>query len=128
MKTWPLSNRTRILIVDDEVGFTRLFKLAARQYEIRAENNPLKAVEAAMEFRPDIILLDRFMPKMSGEALVKSFQAHPKLEHIRIAFLSATVPRDAAGRFCTHLDGHRILAKPISVDQIDQFVREYANR
>jgi CheY-like chemotaxis protein len=124
MKTWPFAHRTRILAVDDEVGFTRLLKLAAAQYEIRTENDPLQAVKAASEFHPDLILMDRFMPKVNGDTLLKTFEQHPKLHHIPIAFVTGTVPRDDKGRYCTHLHGRPVLMKPISIEQIDQCVRE----
>jgi CheY-like chemotaxis protein len=128
MKSWPFAHRTKILAVDDEVGFTRVFTLAAAHYEVRAENDPLRALETATDFQPDLILLDRFMPKMSGDSLAKSFETHPKLSHIPIAFVTATVPRDGEGRFCTHLDGHPVLVKPVSIEQIDQCVRECVKR
>ena len=128
MKTWPFSHRTKILAVDDEAGFTRLLQLAAAQYEVRAENDPLRAMDTAAEFHPDLILMDRFMSKMSGDVLARSFQAHPKLHHIPIAFITATAPRDEEGAFCTHLDGRPILMKPVSIEQIDQCVRECVKR
>ena len=41
--------KKRILVVDDEAGFTRLLKLALRTYEIREENDPTRALQAALE-------------------------------------------------------------------------------
>lgn len=123
-KPWSFSHRTRILAVDDEAGFTRLLKLAASQYEIRTENDPLRALASAVEFDPDLILMDRYMPKMSGDRLARSFEEHPKLRHIPIAFVTASVPRDDDGHYHTHLDGRPVLMKPVSIEQIDQCVRE----
>jgi CheY-like chemotaxis protein len=122
-KNWLFAQRTKILAVDDEVGFTRLLALAATQYEIRGENDPRRAIDAAVEFHPDLILVDRFMPKITGESLARSIESHPKLGHIPIAFVTASVPRDDEGQFCTHLNGHPILMKPVSINQIDQCVR-----
>lgn len=125
MKTpWSFSHRTKILAVDDEVGFTRLLKLAASQFEIRTENDPMRAIDTAAEFQPDLILMDRYMPKISGYRLARSFEEHPKLRHIPIAFVTASVPRDGDGRFQTHLDGRPVLMKPVSIEQIEQCVRE----
>ena len=129
MKTpWSFLNRTRILAVDDEVGFTRLLALAARQFEICAVNDPRRAIEVATEFHPDLILMDRYMSKMSGDLLARSFEAHPKLSHIPIAFVTASVPRDEAGAFHTHIEGRPVLMKPVSVAQIEQCVRECVKR
>jgi CheY-like chemotaxis protein len=123
-KHWRLPFRTRILAIDDEVGFTRLFELAAHHYDIRTESDPQRALETAAEFHPDLILLDRYMPKMSGDVLARSFKAHPKLRKIPIAFVTASVPRDSDGQYCTHLNGYPVLMKPVSLEQIDQCVKE----
>jgi len=127
-KARPFAHRTRILAIDDEVGFTRMLKLAATQYEIHTENDPQQAIEAAMKFNPDLILLDRFMPKVTGDTLARSIESHPKLGHIPIAFVTATVPRNDDGHLSTRLDGHPILMKPISIEDIDQCVRECVKR
>ena len=128
MKRWPFTHKTKILAVDDEVGFTRLLTLAAVQYEIRGENDPTRALEVAKEFGPDIILLDRYMPRLCGDRLAMSFRSDPKLSHIPIAFVTATVPRDGEGRECTELDGWPVLSKPVSVEKIDQLVRTHVKQ
>jgi len=118
------SRRRRILVVDDEDGFTRLLKRAAKHHKIMAVNDAMNALESATRFRPDLILLDRMMPDVAGESLAIQFKAHPLLKNIPVAFLTASVPRDDEGHPCTHLLGCRILEKPVSLDQIDQLVRE----
>jgi CheY-like chemotaxis protein len=125
MKRWPFTHKTKILAVDDEIGFTRLFKLAAPQYEIRTENDPTRALEAAREFAPDIILLDRHMPRLCGDRLAATLRADPELRHIPIAFVTGSVPQDEDGRFCTELDGLPVLSKPVSIEAIDQLVRTH---
>jgi len=123
MNVWPFPHKTRILAIDDEAGFTRLLKLAAAQYEIRCENNPLRAIETAKEFRPDVILLDRIMPCVTGESLAISFKRHPQLKDIPIAFLTATVPRNEDGSWQTVLNGCPVLGKPVSIEAIDNCVK-----
>ena len=116
--------RTKVLAVDDEVGFTRILKIAARHYDIRAENDAERALQAAIEFRPDVILMDRFMPKMWGDSLALQFKAHPKLKQTPIIFLTATVPQDDSGQLCTHLHGYPILQKPFSIEDIDRCIEQ----
>jgi len=116
--------RRRILVVDDEDGFTRLLKRAAKHHKIMAVNDAMDAVVAATRFRPDLILLDRLMADISGESLAIQFKAHPQLNHIPIAFVTALLPRDDEGLFRAHLHDCPILEKPVSIQQIDQLVSE----
>jgi len=125
---WPFSHKTKILAVDDEAGFTRLLKLAAPQYEIRTENDPTRALAAAVEFGPDLILLDRHMPRLCGDRLAVSLRAEPALQHVAIAFVTGTVPMDDEGHFATELNGWPVLSKPVSIESIDQLVRDHVRR
>ena len=48
---------------------TRLLKLALEktgQYSVLAENDPLKAVQVAQQFLPELVLMDVMMPKLDG--------------------------------------------------------------
>jgi CheY-like chemotaxis protein len=128
MDVWPFPHKTRLLVIDDEVAFTRLFKLAADHYEIRCENDPLGAIQAAQEFRPDLILLDRLMPSVTGDKLAESIKSHPQLKDIPFAFLTASVPLGEDGSFETTLIGFPVLEKPVSIEAIDRCVKECLKR
>jgi CheY-like chemotaxis protein len=58
----------RLLVVDDDVRLTRLVALTAAQLAIvtRQINDPSQALETFMEFKPDFVLLDVFMPEVDG--------------------------------------------------------------
>jgi two-component system response regulator MtrA len=58
----------RLLTVDDDVRLTRVVALVAAQLgmETMQINDPAKALEAFVSFRPDVILLDVFMPELDG--------------------------------------------------------------
>lgn len=86
--------KRRILIVDDEPGFIKLLKLTLERtgrYQVWEENDPTKAVDAAMKFMPDLILLDFLMPKIDGGRIAEQIRADPHLRKTPIVFLSATV-------------------------------------
>src|ERR1700735_1286857 len=97
--------KKRILVVDDESGFTHLLKLVLPIYEVREENNPTRAVEVAREFKPDLILLDLIMPEMDGGTLAAKIREEPLLRFVPIVFLTAIVsPKEAETR--KTLDGY----------------------
>ena len=69
------SKKPKILIVDDEKGFTKVTRLSMNEFEVCEENNPTRALETARSFQPDLILLDVVMPEMDGgdiAALIKA--------------------------------------------------------
>lgn len=112
--------KKRILLVDDEEGFTRLLKLNLEQvgpYEVRVENWPDRALGAAHEFRPDLILMDVIMPHVPGIELAASMQTDAELSQTPIVFLTATVPRGQDRRPNSARLGPCI-PKPATIDEV----------
>ena len=109
--------KKKILIIDDEVGFTRMVKLNLEktgEFEIREVNQAPAAVSVAREFKPDLILLDVIMPAMDGGDIRARMQADPRLKDIPVIFVTAALsPRETAGA-PQHSGGEQFLAKPVS--------------
>jgi CheY-like chemotaxis protein len=113
--------KKRILVVDDEVGTTRLLKLnleQTNQYVVRTENAPDKALKAAAEFQPDLILLDVMMPGMYGGELCSRFQADPALKSVPIVFLTAIATKADVRRGGGRIGGLPFLAKPVDLTEM----------
>ena len=96
--------KKRILVVDDEPGFTHLLRLSLEQqgsYEVREVNESRKTLAAAMEFGPDLILLDMMMPMASGSEIAAQLKADHQFSSIPVIFLTALVSDEAecAGSF-----------------------------
>ena len=84
----------RILVVDDEAAFTRLLKInleSTRRYLVQVENDPTLALPAALDFHPELVLLDVMMPGIDGGDVVNRFRQHPDLRQIPVIFLTAAV-------------------------------------
>jgi len=113
--------KRRILIVDDEAGFTRMVKRALEstgQFEVREENLSLDAVSAARRFKPDLILLDVIMPAVDGGDVSLKLSQDVFLREIPIVFLTATVSHREAGANGLSSGGNLFLAKPIDLDTL----------
>jgi CheY-like chemotaxis protein len=120
-------NRKRILVVDDEIGFTRLLKLTLEQtnaYEVRVENWPERAVTAAREFRPDVILLDVVMPRMFGAEVAERLRADATLAAIPIVFFTAAVTKTSLKRNDGVISGFPFLAKPSSLEEVIERIEQ----
>ena len=115
------TQKKRILVVDDEVQFSRLLQLNLQQtgdYVVQVVNDPLGAVAAAETFQPDLILLDVMMPQMDGGALAAQFQARARLKQVPIVFLTAAVKRGEVAAHGGNIGGLSFLAKPADLKEI----------
>jgi CheY-like chemotaxis protein len=120
--------KKKILVVDDEVSFTRLLQLNLEQtgeYEVQVVNVSSVAVAQAERFLPDLILLDVMMPGMSGGDLAEHFQKRGSLRHIPIVFLTAAVKKDEVSSHNGIIGGLPFLAKPVDTDELIACIKKY---
>jgi len=87
-------------------------------YEVRTENVGSRAIEAAREFRPDLILLDVMMPGMLDSSIGERLQSDPELHTIKFIFLTALVSKDETLRSAAQIGGQTFVAKPITADDL----------
>lgn len=114
--------KTRILIVDDEVTFAKMLRFnleVTGDYEIDCEHTSANVVARALEFRPDLILLDIVMPGLDGGSVKHQIESHPRLRNIPIVFVTALVSREDAGDgLFVESGGNCMLPKPIELPHL----------
>jgi len=118
--------KRRILIIDDEAPFTRLvraFLEGTGAFEVREENAAARALAAARQFRPDLILLDVVMPDLSGAEVAAQLDADGDLARVPIVFLTAAVSKGVADHGDA-LAGRARLGKPVSLERVLETIRE----
>jgi two-component system, OmpR family, alkaline phosphatase synthesis response regulator PhoP len=81
----------RILIVDDEPNIVAAleFLLQKNGYAVKVAANGEDALAQLDAFKPDLVLLDVMMPKVSGYEVCQRMRAQPQWQHIKIVMLSA---------------------------------------
>lgn len=113
--------KKRILVVDDEKGFSELVKLnleKSGQYEVVVENDGTKALAAAQKARPDLILLDVMMPGIDGSDVAESIKADNVLKDTPIVFVTAILTEDEASSRGNTIGGYPFIAKPVSSEKL----------
>lgn len=80
-----------VMIVDDEEPICKVVEdiLKPEGYAAISAYSGDEALEKLKKIKPDIILIDFFMPRMSGRELCEKIRADPKLKDIKVAFLTA---------------------------------------
>ena len=123
--------KKRILLVDDEKSFTNLLKLNLEEtgnYDVRVENWPEDALNAAKEFRPDIILLDIIMPRMPGGNVAALIKENPQLRDTPIVFLTAAVRKHQVEENDGIICDFPCIAKPATVEMVIEAIEKHARK
>src|SRR5476651_758723 len=86
-----MDKKKKILLVEDDVALATVYKsrLELEGFEIHEVNNGEDALSAAVEFKPDLILLDAMMPKISGFDVLDILRNTPATAKVKIIILTA---------------------------------------
>ena len=86
-----METKKKILLVEDDEALAAVYKsrLELEGFETMEVNNGEKALAAAIEFRPDLVLLDVMMPKISGFDVLDILRNTPDTANIRVIMLTA---------------------------------------
>ena len=115
----------RILIVDDEPNIVLALELLMKKegYEVHTVDDGERAVQAAKELRPDLILLDIMMPKMDGYEVCQRIRSDALLKDISIIMLTAK-GREVEKAKGLALGADHYITKPFSTRQVVMKVKE----
>ena len=92
-----MSDKKKILLVEDDTALAGVYRsrLELEGFEVHEVNNGEQALTAAMTFKPDLILLDAMMPKISGFDVLDILRNTPETTNIRVIMLTAlSQPKD----------------------------------
>ncbi len=84
-------SKSRILIADDNLTNVELLEayLNDMQCQTAVATDGRQTLEKVAEFRPDLVLLDIMMPKLSGFEVCKTLKKDPETSHIMILMVTA---------------------------------------
>lgn len=118
--------RRRILLIDDDADGVELLALLlqAMNQQTRVVTDSALAVQAAVEFDPDVIIIDLEMPKLSGFDLALAFRESPHRGEVGLFALSGWSDNVNKQR-CREFGFDRFFAKPAPFAQICFALAEY---
>jgi CheY-like chemotaxis protein len=119
----PARSKRRILVVDDNVdaAITVAALLKAWGHDVQMAHNGPAGLEAAAQFRPEIILLDIGLPGMSGYEVAKRLRSDPLHHGVLITALTGYgQSEDRARSHAAGFDYH--LTKPPDVSMLQQLI------
>ncbi|HLO03432.1 MAG TPA: response regulator [Symbiobacteriaceae bacterium] len=82
----------RILLIEDDPDIQRLLGLTLQLTagaEVQSATEGQDGITLAVDWQPELILLDRMLPDMEGTAVLQALKANPATSTIPVIFLSA---------------------------------------
>src|SRR4026208_2400018 len=109
---------SQILVVDDEIGICELLSEILRDegYNVRWAESAAAARAARKENRPDLVLLDIWMPDTDGITLLKEW-ASAGLLTMPVVMMSGHGTIDTAVQ-ATRIGAYDFLEKPIALQKL----------
>ena len=113
----------RILLVEDSLADIELTLDALSGAKVANDVSVVRDGAAALEFlrdpahpRPDLVILDLNLPRMSGHEVLAALRADPTLQRIPVAVLTTSAAEaDVISSY--DLGANCFLTKPVDVDQ-----------
>lgn len=118
-----MDTKKKILLVEDDVALSGVYKsrLDIEGFETREVNNGEDALSAAVEFKPDLILLDAMMPKISGFDVLDILRNTPETANIRIIMLTAlSQPKDKERAESLGVDDYLVKSQVVIGDVVER--------
>ncbi len=118
----------KIMLVDDEMHVLRILKVSLEKqgYQVETHNNGLDALEALARYKPDVLITDIQMPRMSGEELC--YQIEEKFPDRDFLIFVLTSRTEMEHReWSARIDNLKFMEKPVSIRNLLNQLSEYFN-
>ena len=108
----------KIMIVDDEPDILESVKvlLKSEGYDVITASDGdecLKKLDSGV--KPDLILMDFFMPGMTGREVTEKIRKNPKTKNLKIAFLTVAEFKEKGMQSLSELDVADYIQKPVEL-------------
>lgn len=116
----------RILFVedDDALASVYLVRLQAEGFDVKRVANGEDALAVAISFKPDLVLLDVMMPKISGFDVLDIIRNTPETANLKVVMLTA-LSQEADKKRAQELgvDEYLVKSQVVITDVIDRLKR-----
>ena len=120
--------KIKVLVVDDEIAITDRVstQLSSLGYKTFSANSGEGAMDMIRQCNPDVVILDIAMDNGDGGDVLHFLQNSNKYLGVKVIICSGCVTK-AEAMDSSYLGGVLAIAKPASIEEIDEKIREVLN-
>ena len=110
----------RIMVVDDEPDTCKLLErlLETKGFEVITASSGAECLTKLQNEKVDLLLIDFFMPRMSGRELLEEIRKDRKLKNQKAAFITAATFGEAGMKKLRELKALDYIQKPFDNDDL----------
>lgn len=121
-----MENYQKVLLVEDEKNIILGVKtcLEVANYHVLVVEDGEKAIETAVEEKPDLILLDLMLPKIDGFTVCRELKSKEETKNIPIVVLTAKVEEESR-RQAMEAGADSYMTKPFRPEELWQEIKKF---
>lgn len=115
--------KKKILLVEDDTTLASVYqsRLELEDFEVQHVANGELALSTAIEFKPDLILLDAMMPKINGFDVLDILRNTPETTNVHVIMLTAlSQPKDKQRAEELGADDYLVKSQVVISDVVDR--------
>ena len=111
------------MICDDDPGILEVLEmmLEIEGYTVFTESNSTNLIKEITTNLPDLLLMDLWMPVLSGDQLLKTIRSTKELQNLPVIILSASVD---GNDIAAEAGANAFIAKPFDMDDVALKIEE----
>jgi CheY-like chemotaxis protein len=117
-----MSNGKSILICDDDVAILEVTKtiLELSGYHVETKENTNDIIETVLQVKPDLIIMDLWIPEVGGEETTMILKADDRTKNIPIILFSAN---NDIERIASKTEAEDFIKKPYEIQELEEKVK-----
>lgn len=110
------------MICDDDAGILEVLQmmLDIEGYTVFTESNSTNLIKQIIQNKPDLLLMDLWMPVLSGDQLLRTIRTTKELDHLPVIILSASVD---GNEIAENAGANGFIAKPFDMDAVSEKIQ-----
>src|SRR5690606_4505806 len=114
----------RILIFDDDVELISILEYITNEngWQLFSQTNCDDLLKQTRAVKPDVILMDNWLPGIGGIRATQTLKKEDDLKHIPVIYFSANNNIES---LAANAGADTFIAKPFELDELEKVIRQY---